>query len=303
MSPLARGTARFDLAALLACLVLLVTTLAAADDLTDFEQARTLYDKRNYAGAVSAFKQMVGSDPPRVSERLLVLESRKYLAASLLFLGQPDEARAQFRLLLVQEPGYALDPLAFPTDVVTLFEKVKVAVLGELTGAQEAERRQLEEEQLSQLAAARAEQENLRRLLSLASESESQEQNSRWIATIPFGAGQFQNGHKNLGIAFAMLEGISATTSIASYLAHQQLADDRPGSGEVGETRRLEALWRNTNNASFGVFAALALIGIIDAQVRFVPARVTSRPRQLPPDLERWARERKLFAQGFALHF
>lgn len=283
--------------------MLCLAALASADDLTDFEQARSLYDKRNYAGAAAAFKLMVGTDPPRVSERLLVLESRKYLAASLLFLRQQDDARAQFRLLLAQEPGYALDPLAFPTDVVTLFEKVKSAVQGELAEARDAERQQREEEQRKQLEAARAEQDNLRRLLTMASESQTSEKNSRWIATIPFGAGQFQNGHQNLGIALAVLEGVSAATSIGSYLAHQQLADESPSSAELGETRRLETLWRNTNNVSFGIFAALALIGIIDAHVRFVPSRVTSRPRQLPPDLERWAHERKLSAQGFTLHF
>ena len=90
-----------------------VCARARADDLTDFEKARALYEKRNYAGAVAAFVAMVGSDPPRVSERLLLLESRKYLAASLLFQGRPDEASAQFRLLLTQEPDYTIDPLAF----------------------------------------------------------------------------------------------------------------------------------------------------------------------------------------------
>jgi hypothetical protein len=154
--------------------------LARADDLTDFEHARTLYDKRNHAGAAAAFKLMVGTDPPRVTERLLVLESRKYLAASLLFLGQQDEARAQFRLLLTQEPGYALDPLAFPTDVVTLFERVKQAVQSESEKARESEQRAREEQQRQQLAAAQAEQANLRKLLSLASESETRQQNSRW---------------------------------------------------------------------------------------------------------------------------
>jgi len=300
---LAALVAACGLSLAVSCAVVCFPPSASADDLNDFEEARSLYDKRNYAGAAAAFKQMVGTDPPRVTERLLVLESRKYLAASLLFLGQQDDARAQFRLLLAQEPGYALDPLSFPTDVVTLFEKVKVTVHGELEQAREAEVRQREEEQRKQLEARQTEQENLRRLLNLASEAQTNDQHSRWIATIPFGAGQFQNGRRNLGVAFAVLEGISAATSIGSYLAHQQVADDRPGSGELGETRRLETLWRNTNNISFGVFAALALIGVIDAHVRFVPARVTSRPRQLPPDLERWARERKLSTQGFTLHF
>ena len=45
------------------------------------------------------------------------------------------------------------------------------------------------------------------------------------------------------------------------------------------------------NWVSFGTFAALALIGIVDAHLRFVPGKVTTTPRPLPPDLDRWVRD------------
>ena len=88
--------------------------LVHADDLSEFELARSRYDRHDYARAVDAFRKLVGTDPPRIANALLVLESRKYFAASLLFVGAESEARQQFRLLLQQEPEYALDPLAFP---------------------------------------------------------------------------------------------------------------------------------------------------------------------------------------------
>ena len=276
---------------------------ARADDLTDFEKARALYEKRNYAGAVAAFVAMVGSDPPRVSERLLLLESRKYLAASLLFQGRPEEARAQFRLLLTQEPDYTIDPLAFPKDVVTLFMRVKTEVQAELREAREAETKAREEELRKQQEAAATEQANLQSLLKLAGEAETERTNSRWIAAIPFGVGQFQNGHKNFGVALAVLEGVAAVTSVATYLGHQQIAESQPAREDVGETERLEALWRNTNIVSFSAFVALAVIGIVDAQVRFVPSRKSARTRPLPPELEHWARERKLSFTGLGLRF
>lgn len=276
---------------------------ARADDLTDFEKARALYEKRNYAGAVVAFQAMVGTDPPRVSDRLLQLESRKYLAASLLFLGRDEAARKQFRLLLLQEPDYALDPLAFPKDVVALFLRVQDEVQAELRLAREAEEHARAEQLRLEQEAAEAERANLRRLLALAAESETERKNSRWIATVPFGVGQFQNGHKNLGVALAVLESIAAVTSVATYLGHQQIADDRPGQEDLGETRRLESLWRKTNIASFSVFMALAVFGVVDAHARFVPTRVTSRTRPLPPDLQKWSKQRKLTWTGLQLRF
>lgn len=287
------------------CLAAFAPGPARADDLTDFDHARSLYVKRNYSGAAAALKALVGTDPPRVTERLLILESRKYLAASLLFLGQRDEARAQFRLLLAMEPFYTLDPLAFPTEVVNLFERVKSDLEVQLAEARIEQERQREE--LQRLAQERAEHErkSLAQLYELAQQSQTVQRNSRWIATIPFGVGQFQNGHKSFGMALAVLEGLAVAGSIATYIGHEQVADDRPDRGNVAEKQREEAIWRTSNNVSFGVFAALALIGIIDAHVRFVPGRTSDRRRPLPPELKRWGEERKLSldANGLKLTF
>jgi tetratricopeptide (TPR) repeat protein len=297
---LAGGGAPFDWLVLLGCLTLAVSVVRA-DDLTDFDHARALYVKRNYAGAATALKVLVGTDPPRVTERLLILESRKYLAASLLFLGQRDEARTQFRLLLAMEPFYALDPLAFPTEVLALFEKVKGDLEVQLAEARIEQERQRAE--LQRLAQERAEQErkSLERLFTLAQESQVVERNSRWIATIPFGVGQFQNGHKSFGMALAVLQGLAAAGSIATFIGHERVADDRPDRTQVDDKEAEETRWRTANQATFGVFAALAVIGIIDAHARFVPGRTSSRKRPLPPDLKRWGEERKIAIDGNGL--
>lgn len=276
---------------------------ARADDLGDFEAARALYEQQSYARAVDAFRLLVGADPPRLADPLLILESRKYLAASLLFMGAEAEARTQFRLLLRQEPAYMLDPLAFPTDVLNQFEQVKRELREELEQRRRAEeeaKRRLEEQKLE---AERQRIENLSRLRALALEGEVRERNSRWIATVPFGVGQFQNGDRGLGIALGITEGLAAATSVASFFVHRSLADEKPGSTRIEDADRLEQAWRTTNVVSFTVFVALAVIGIIDAHVRFVPERVRSRPRPLPPDLDRWLREQGLSQQGPVLRF
>ena len=262
-----------------------------ADDLTEFEAARARYERHDYARAVDAFRTLVGTDPPRIANALLVLESRKYYAASLLFIGGEAEARVQFGLLLQQEPDYALDPLAFPTEVVDLFEQVKEQVRRELDRAREAERTKQREAEREALAEEQRQRENLERLRALAEQQQVRTENSRWIATVPFGVGQFQNGHRGLGVALAMAEGLAAATSVVTFVGHQRVANDRPSSAELASTRQAERQWRTANLVSFVAFAGLALAGIVDAHVRFVPERVKPVPRPLPPDLDRWVKE------------
>lgn len=275
---------------------------ARADDLTDFEAARARYDRHDYQRAADGFRALVGTEPPRIANALLVLESRKYYGASLLFLGKKEEARAQFRKLLQQEPDYALDPLGFPTEVVAVFDEVKTEVRREI------ERTRAQEEALKAEVerALRAQEEfrrqNLGRLRTLAEQQVERTQNSRWIATVPFGVGQFQNGHKGLGIALAMAEGLAAATSVITFVGYYQVADDKPTASEKAETERIKNAWFTSNVASFTTFAALALIGIIDAHVRFLPARVRGTTRSLPPDLDRWVREQGQ-AMGPVLRF
>jgi hypothetical protein len=292
--------------ALLACAwfgVLCASSTARADDLGDFEAARALYDQQAYGRAVDAFRLLVGSEPPRLTDPLLIIESRKYLAASLFFMGAEAEARHQFRLLLRQEPDYLLDPLAFPTDVYAMFEQVKRSLREELAAKRAAEEDARKRAEERRLAAERQRVDSLRRLRLMASEAELRERNSRWIASVPFGVGQFQNGDKGLGVALAMGQGLAAATSVVSFIAHQQLANDRPGPAGIDEARRIEYAWRTTNIVSFSVFAALAVIGIIDAHVRFVPERVRKARRPLPADLDRWLREQDLSRGAPVLRF
>lgn len=262
-----------------------------ADDLSEFEAARGRYDRHDYARAVEAFRKLVGSEPPRIANALLVLESRKYFAASLLFVGAEGEARAQFRALLQQEPEYALDPLAFPTEVVALFDEVKLALRRDLDSKREAELLRQQEAARQAETAEQLRRHNLDRLRSLAEQQVVRSDNSRWVASIPFGVGQFQNGHRGLGVALAMAEGLSAATSIYTFAEWQSLASERPTTENRDDLRAEQRRFVTANVISFTAFAALALVGIVDAHVRYVPGKVLSTPRPLPPDLDRWVRE------------
>jgi hypothetical protein len=219
-----------------------------------------------------------------------VLESRKYLAAAALFLGRKQEAQAQFESLLRVEPDYVLDPLAFPDEVARLFAEVKTHMELERVRGDE-ERARAAAEKAAQAAhrdeAAKEQRQRLDRLVALASTERIEQRHSRWIAMMPFGIGQYQNGNAGLGLVLAVSEGSLLAISLVSFFLHENLRGQNPNTDDLRQDARLaESVFRYTNQISLGLFGAIAIAGVIDAQVRFVPSRNIDRPRPLPADLE-----------------
>jgi tetratricopeptide (TPR) repeat protein len=259
---------------------------ARANDFEDFEKARSAYDAQDYAKAVKLFEQLAGGDVPQLNNRSLVLESKKYLGASYLFLGRISQAEQEFTRLLRLDPGYVLDPLAFPEDVQRAFNRVKKQL--------EADRRASEEEKKREEARiAREREENARRerarwaeLTQLAQTEKVHEVRSRWVALVPFGAGQFQNGHTSLGAVLAVSEGSLLALSMVTYFLHDHLRGQHPTPAEIPDARLAERGFRYTNQISFALFAVIAVAGVVDAQIRFQPSYEYERKRPLPADLQ-----------------
>jgi len=266
---------------MLAC-GLLVAVPAAANDFEQFQNARAAYDSLNYALAADLFSGLLES-ANEGDNRPLVLESRKYLAASHLFLGRPKDADYQFEQLLRADPNYVLDPLAFPKEVHQAFVAVKTR-LDKEAAEQAAQRAQQEaERQAKREVDVEMRQDRLRRLIEIASTERVAHQRSRWIAMLPFGIGQFQNGDDGLGLVLAVSETTLLAASVTFFFLHQDLPEnpaDRP------TVEALEPVYRVGNQASTALFAAVALVGILDAQLRFKPSYTEQRPRPLPPDLQ-----------------
>src|SRR5262245_7693507 len=102
-------------------------SIARADELEDFEHARQAYEAQNYAQAIERFEALVGGEVPHITTRALVLESRKYLAASYLFVHDIPHAEEQFARLLGDDPTYP-EPTAFPSEVRATFARVRTRV-------------------------------------------------------------------------------------------------------------------------------------------------------------------------------
>jgi tetratricopeptide (TPR) repeat protein len=256
----------------------------AADELSDFESARRNYDKQNYAKAARGLESLVGGVVPRATSPVVRLESRKYLGATYLFLGKKEAAREQFRALLEEDPEYDIDPVAFPEAVVQTFQEVQqeVAAKRAREDALEAGRRQ--REQSDEVEELIRQQERIRALEELAAVETVEKVNSRWIAALPFGIGQFQNQDRPLGIMFAVTESAFLVASIATFIGHNSLRDENPAPSEIDRARRVERALRIGNWVSVGAFLSFAVAGVIEAEVRFKPVIRTTRKRELPED-------------------
>jgi tetratricopeptide (TPR) repeat protein len=282
-----RGVERVVLGALLSVMAcqLLSARTAKANDFEEFEAARGAYDSQDYVQAVALFDALAGGDTPALSNRSLVLESKKYLGASYLFLGKLRAAEQEFERLLRMDPEYVLDPLGFPEEVQRLFARVKTRLDTERKVAEDARLR--EEDRLRRSQTARDAEERARwaRLTQLAEAERVEEVRSRWVALMPFGIGQFQNGHVSLGAILAVSECSLLVISFASWLVHENLRGQQVAESERDSYNLTERASRYTNQISMALFGVLAVTGIIDAQVRFQGSREYERKRPLPPDL------------------
>ncbi len=277
-----RRIALFGLAYLL---VAASTAPVAADELSDFESARRAYDKQNYTKAARELESLVGGVVPRARNPVVRLEARKYLGATYLFLDKEKAAREQFRLLLEEDEEYDIDPVAFPEAVVQTFQQVKTQVEIERARDKALDEKRREKERSDELEQLIKQQQRIASLEELARTETVERVNSRWIAALPFGAGQFQNQNRRLGIMFAVMESAFLAASVATFVGHNSLRNEMPTPEEVGRAERVERALRIGNWVSVGGLLSFYVAGLVEAQVRFRPIIRSTRERELPDDL------------------
>ncbi|MBW2546242.1 MAG: hypothetical protein JRE82_03220 [Deltaproteobacteria bacterium] len=258
----------------------------AADELSDFESARRNYDKQNYAKAARGLESLVGGVVPRATNPVVRIEARKYLGATYLFQGKKDAAREQFRSLLEEDPDYDIDPVAFPEAVVQTFHEVKKEVSAEIARQDALEAARRKREHSDEVEELIRQQQRIQELEELVATETVEKVNSRWIAALPFGIGQFQNEDRKLGIMFAVTESAFLVASIATFIGHNSLRDENPTPDQLERAERVEKALRIGNWVSVGAFLSFAIAGVIEAEVRFKPVIRTTREREQPEDTE-----------------
>ncbi|MGB5682839.1 MAG: hypothetical protein WBM47_13395, partial [Polyangiales bacterium] len=232
-------------------------------------------------------ESLVGGVVPRARNPVVRLEARKYLGATYLFLGKDEEAREQFRLLLEEDPAYDIDPVAFPGAVVEAFQEVQAQVTAEVARQKALDEARRQRERAGELEQLIEEQQRIQGLEELAATETVEKVNSRWIAALPWGIGQFQNGNRKLGIMFAVTESAFLAASIATFIGHNSLRDENPAPDEIERAQRVEKALRIGNWVSVGALVSFYIAGVVEAEVRFKPTIRSTRQRELPDELQR----------------
>ncbi|MGH7434513.1 MAG: hypothetical protein ACRENE_02480 [Polyangiaceae bacterium] len=280
---------RFGAAFVLAALVVLPAAGAArADGRTDLEKAYSAYIAHRYDDAESRLRALLDPAAGTLKDPDTIADARMYLGAVLAAEGKKEEAGNVFEALLVAKPDYEPDPLRVSTEAVDAFFDVRARLRGRLAGIK-AEQARVEQEARDRAEAERQrEAARVAMLEKLAGEEVVRQQASRWIALVPFGVGQFQNGQDALGglllateAALVVGSGIGAGISLYDSAKANDANDRRDPTGP--QYQSYAQLAANVGDLLTAGFALVAIAGVVQAQVAFVPERVQIRKRAIPP--------------------
>jgi len=279
---------RIWLSAVILAIGVAASSPASAQGRAELEKARAAYQARNYPEAEQRLRAL--TDPKTgVKELTLLSQARMYLGASLLAQGKRDDAVDVFEKLVLEDNVFEADPLGYPPDVVNTFIDVRVRLQERIRIASqnqaklEAEKKAREEEEKRRYA------RWLEDVKQMASEEKITVRHSRLVACLPFGAGQFQNGSPILGWTFLTAEallvvGTAITVPMKVYARGR--AEDEASKGDLSGTadaydQRADDI-RSVNLALAGAFAAVAVGGIIHANLAYVPETSETKKRELP---------------------
>jgi hypothetical protein len=216
-------------------------------------------------------------------------QAQIYDAACLIAIGKTDAANDRFRSAIRENPQMAVpSAVVFPPAVIERFVIVRSELMEEIRRSEQE--RIARERVAAEEARKRAEAERRRVVLleKLASEETIITRNRRWIASVPFGVGQFQNRDYTLGGIFLASETLLLATAItATSLEIANMSEAQGGSGLTEpEADRLNKNIKAAQIVALSATGALLLVavgGIVQANLAFVPEfRDGARPRKIP---------------------
>lgn len=254
---------------------------ATQAELTAFASGKKLYENGQHDQAATYFALATDGPTPSIRDPDLVNQSRMIRGASNMYVGRIAEADTQFDRILRSNPKFQPDAILFPPGVIDRFNGIRERLEKE---AAEKKAGDAATKKIKELEADKARLTS--RLVSLEDYAKKYEvvtKRSRIVASIPFGVGQFQNGDVGLGVFFAATEGLALTAVTISWAYHEYSLPFRPVDTE--EARSAANTARVVNWISLGAFVALAVGGIAQAHVAFVPESRETHSRPLPKPL------------------
>lgn len=261
---------------------------ARAEPLADLEKAHNAYVAHQYDEAEARLRALLDPKTGELKDPDSVAEARMYLGAVLLAEGKKDDAARTFEQLVLDKPDYQPDPLRVSLEAIDALTDAKARLRDELVAIQAEKVRKAQEEKAKADAERQKAALRLAMLEKLAGTEIVVQRSSRWEALVPFGVGQFQNGEEGLGWLFLSGEALLAAGSFVgagASLYDQQQARDALARGDGTANGWQHNGWvaAVTGDVFAGAFFVTALVGVVQAQLSFVPEHVTVRKREIPP--------------------
>ncbi len=283
-------TCKRVLLALVTAAALSAAPPARADDQTDLAKARAAYEAKNYDDADRRLWSMLNPDSGTLRDPQLRTQARMYWGATMLARKNPQEAADQFeRLLLFDDPSFEPDPLSFPGEVLESFIDTRKRIIDKVNSAKAEQARLQAERRVREEADKRRAAERIRVLEEMATEEKIRDNRKRWIALLPFGVGQFQNRQMGLGVALLATEAAFLTAAVVAfpfYVYNRGRAATYYGTNPDADPLRTYRDRANTASLVNGVmnvaFGVTAVVGIVHAQLTFVPYVDEVKHRPLP---------------------
>jgi hypothetical protein len=262
----------------------------AIDEQAEFEKGRNAYRAQKYEEADTRFLRMLDPEHGTLHDRVLIKQARMYWAATRLALHHEDDASGQFEIILTEDPQYSPDPLAFPTEVGNAFIDFRSRYSLKLAEIAKDRYRRAEERKAQEEAAKQREAARLKLLETMAGQVEVTEKHSRWVALLPFGVGQFQNGQRRLGWFFLGSESVLVAAGIATIPIYYVDLSNSHDTYSQNHTIAQEYLDRANavrivNLSVYAALAATVIAGAIQGEAAYVPDPVTVVPRAVPSAL------------------
>lgn len=262
-------------------------------DEAELTRVAGLYEAGKYHECSSEIERLLDPTGHTLLRQPAIVESaRVYWAACLLGVGESEAADAPLRAAIHENPQMKPpDSLVFPQPVIERFLKVRDSLISEIRAAEQARIRQAQADARQRQQSLERDRDRMRALEKLAAQETVVIKNRRWLAALPFGVGQFQNREPAFGATLLVGEVLLSAASLTAIIVQSKLATQadelRRSGGAVDEERlqRSQRAWGTVRTASFWGFAALALGGIAQAQIEFVPEFREYHQRPLPPAL------------------
>lgn len=257
----------------------------ALDEDARLDRAVNLYSAGQYEACVG---EIAGMLDPTSEQRLrlphVVELARTYLAACHLGSNQPAQADEPLREAILANPQMRVpDSLTFPPPVIDAFLRVRQLLHAEILAKEQEQIRAAQQSALEAERTRRIERARLDTLERLAGTETVIVKNRRWVAAIPFGAGQFQNGSTALGVTLLVSELAALGTLATAWYVESSVTSrvNEPGLRKEQVDAQISTA-RDVQIVAGYSFLAFAVSGILEAQLSFVPEVRRLRPRRLP---------------------